>query len=162
MEEPRLEMSTNQERCGTCRYFFEVKPSDRSPDREGECRRFPPVRVLDTRTPTDLMAWAQPITLAALWCGEWRSAKSNEEKIESVKLVKFIEDNQGSVRLRNAVCKLASGERWPSVEQREKLTVGDLLKHSIRDLISLPKCGAVTCAELKKILDKHGIKMRDK
>lgn len=81
---------TNEQSCGTCRYWRENSPGYS----EGSCKRYPPQPDL-LQLAADIKAfdfsaekfacesafyWAQPCTDSQDWCGEW-SANEPSPKV---------------------------------------------------------------------------------
>lgn len=69
------------EQCGICKFWKVFCGADNSDvgEAKGECKRYPPVCIASEEDPTDnVTAWAQPLTVASDYCGEFTPISPGE------------------------------------------------------------------------------------
>lgn len=63
--------------CGKCVFFVEIT-NNTMVNRIGQCRRFPPVVVMDEEE-TPKLSYEFPLTTDTSWCGEYFALEEQEQ-----------------------------------------------------------------------------------
>lgn len=71
----------SKERCETCRFFLArtKRPRPGFSVRYGECRRFPPLALVEPSAHHVPATFAFPAVHSDVWCGEWQSRAAEQK-----------------------------------------------------------------------------------